>query len=120
MVRQWAFDENTSEPEQDWDILIHHLPYEALYAELAGDNTCPKADYFLELLYFTVGYAMRHMETDEQTARIQYVVEQSKSSKAYLLKLFRDNVRMLRLNPELFQYEDWCAGKLARESRQYL
>ena len=113
LIKQWAYDDTSFEPEQDWDIIIHDLPYENLYAQLASDNHCPKADYFLHLLYFTIGHSVRQGVTDETTKRVNHVTCATRSHSSVLLSLFRERVASLMKDPSSFSYDDWCGGALA-------
>jgi len=114
LIRSWAYDAESCEPEQDWDIIIHHLPFEYLYSELAVDKNCPKADYFLDLLYFTIGYSVRLGLSESNLARTRYVVDATKRVESYLLHIFRTRVHKLLEDPSLFSYDDWCCGGLTK------
>lgn len=99
---------------QDWDLILTWLPYEKIYLEFAADDRCPSADYFLALLYLIIGDAVRTQ-----------FASRSKDDLMGLLKLaerefpkrpiFRwvQRSRILVKNPEMFRYDDWCAGGLA-------
>ncbi len=113
LIKQWAYDAKASEPVQDWDIIIHDLPYEELYAKLAADDHCPKADYFLHLLYFTIGHSVRQGVSEKTVNRVNYVLSVTKAHSAILLALFRKRVANLMEEPTSFTYDDWCSGVLA-------
>jgi hypothetical protein len=51
-LRRWAFDEGLLLSDQDEDLVLHREEYLPLLIELAGDPTCPKAQYILSCLDF--------------------------------------------------------------------
>lgn len=51
-LRRWAFDESLLLSDQDEDLVLHRAEYLPLLVELAGDPTCPKAQYILSSLDF--------------------------------------------------------------------
>jgi hypothetical protein len=113
---QWAYDATAAEPVQDWDLVLEHCPYESLYMEFASSSACPKQGYFLAILYLIVGDAVRtryQTRSREEVETLLARAEQSFSSG--WLQLWVKRSRELMANPESFQYEDWCAGALARD-----
>jgi hypothetical protein len=115
-LRAWAFDASSLEPMQDWDLVLSWVPYEDVYAEFASTKACPKADYFLALLYLIVGDAVRaeyRNRSKEDIEALLWKLEQR--FPAYVIRQWIQRSRELLAQPERFRYEDWCAGGLARE-----
>ena len=55
----WAYDRNSTWPEQDWDLAVTSDHNGQLLLQLALDTTCPKREFFLRCLYLFVGDAVR-------------------------------------------------------------
>jgi hypothetical protein len=49
-IQRWAYDADAPEPQQDFDLFIAGW-MSPLFVRFAIDNTCPKQDYFLNVLY---------------------------------------------------------------------
>lgn len=115
-LRAWAFDADADEPVQDWDLILSWIAYEDVYAELASTKTCPKADYFLALLYFIVGDAVRAEYRNRSRPDIEALISKLEQRfPAYVIRQWGNRSRELLAHPETFRYKDWCAGGLARE-----
>lgn len=115
-ITAWAYDGDSFEPVQDWDLALSHCPYESLYMKLATATDCPKQGYFLALLYLMVGDAVRtqyRARSREDVERLLGLAE--KNSKAHSLRLWVKRSRELMANPKTFDYKDWCGGGLAKE-----
>jgi hypothetical protein len=117
-IRLWAFDAESQEPAQDWDLTLATVAYDDLFMQLAGDDACPKRDYFLALLYLIVGDAVR---TGYRTKAKEDVEALLKKAEVRFPKrpvyLWTQRSRELLQHPERFKYDEWCAGGLAREKR---
>ncbi len=109
-LRAWAFDASEAEPAQDWDLILSWLPYDDVYLELASSRDCPKADYFLSLLYFIVGDAVRTEFGSRKKEAIQDLLSKAQTRfPAHVIHLWVQRSRDLLAHPERFCYEDWCA-----------
>jgi len=58
-IRSWAANPDSVEPIQDCDIIVQWQACSDLVLELAADAACPNQAYFLHILYFIVGSAVR-------------------------------------------------------------
>jgi hypothetical protein len=99
--------------------MLEHCPYGSLYMKFASSSDCPKREYFLALLYLIVGDAVRtryQIRSREDVERLLAQAEQSFSS--HWLRLWVKRSRELIASPESFQYDDWCAGALARDNER--
>ena len=112
-IRHWAFDAKAPEPTQDFDLMLLNVGHPEMYLELAADPECPKANYFLGILYLTVGDAV---STGYQTASREVVADliaKGAAHPAFQLNTWAKRSRELMENPHLFDYEAWCGGGLA-------
>lgn len=96
---------------QDWDLLLEHLPYEDLYLELAASKTCPKADYFLALLYLIVGDAVRTEYQNRSKEAVEDLLRKAERDfPAFVICTWIQRSRVLLAQPQTFDYDRWCAG----------
>ncbi|BDS07431.1 hypothetical protein NT6N_24710 [Oceaniferula spumae] len=109
-IREWAYDPKAMEPEQDWDLIISHLPYDELFVELAADNDCPKWDYFMSLIYLIAGDAVRTNYVSESRDRVGRLISCTERIPRHRFHVFRSRYKDLCDAPETFCYDDWCAG----------
>jgi hypothetical protein len=111
-IEKWAYQAHADEPQQDFDLLLSNEPHD-LYLDLAADLSCPKHQYFLSVLYLIVGDAVRtNYQTQSQKFIEQYLAK-GKQRQAPLVNKWVDRSQKLMFEPEKFDYEDWCGGKLA-------
>ena len=116
-IREWAYDPEALEPEQDWDLILAAERHEKLYLDLASDEVCPNRQYFLDILYLIVGDAVR---TDYRVLAQYHVDGFLQRAEAYShpdIRLWCERARYLMAHPATFDYESWCAGGLARIPR---
>ncbi|MBC2606301.1 hypothetical protein [Pelagicoccus albus] len=114
-IREWAFTDISVEPRQDWDLMLSHLNRTRLYLELASNDQCPTSEYFLSLLYLIVGDAVRTDFQTKKKSEIEDLLEVAETEfPKYFIHLWVTRSRELLLNPESFEYDEWCAGDLAR------
>lgn len=106
-IREWAYDPDAIEPVQDWDLVISHLPYDELYVELAADNTCPKWEYFMGLMYLIAGDAVRTGYRSESKERVEHLISCTESIPRHRFHLLRTRYREICSHPEKFDYDDW-------------
>ena len=109
----WAYDPTSAEPVQDWDLLVATMPWDELFLQLAADPNCPKSDFFLSVLYLIVGDAVRTVYATRTRLQVEELLRSSPQHPT--LALWVDRSRDLMARPHTFQYEDWCAGGLARQ-----
>ena len=114
-VRAWAYTAGATAPCEDWDLSLAWARHERDYLEFAADPNCPNSDYFLYILYFVVGYAVRNNYRTVPEPVIRGFIDLAANTKSQRLQSWR--VRALRLlkHPEEFQYAAWCGGGLARD-----
>jgi hypothetical protein len=115
-VRTWAYTAGAAAPCEDWDLSLLWARHERDYLEFAADPHCPNSDYFLHVLYFVVGHAVRNEYRSVPEPVILGFIDLAANAKNHRLQCWR--VRALRLlkRPDEFQYEAWCAGGFARDS----
>jgi hypothetical protein len=110
-LRLWAYDAESLEPEQDWDLVLSWTPYDDLFLEFASDPGCPKANYFLALLYLIVGDAVRSKYRTKAKEDVQALLQKAeKRFPKHCIDLWVSRSRELLAHPDTFRYTDWCGG----------
>ncbi len=113
-IEKWAFDPQSFEPVQDWDLALCWKREEKLYLDFAANERCPKRKYFLHILYLIVGDAVRGNFRNVPKPVIQGFIERGKGYPHPDIQAWMYRSTDLLKNPSLFNYDDWCAGKLAK------
>jgi hypothetical protein len=114
-VREWAYAPEALEPCQDWDLALFWVQHERTYLELASDEVCLKRRYFLGVLYFMVGDAVRSRFRNRPRPIIEGLIDRGNEYRHGDIKRWQQRSRELLKHPEHFDYGAWCAGGLARE-----
>ena len=118
-IRSWAFDADAEEPVQDWDLLLSTVAQENLFLELASNDDCPKADFFLALLYLISGDAVRTDYKSHSRDAIESLLKKAEANfPKRCIYLWVRRSRHLMEHPEEFRYDDRCAGVLARDKEE--
>jgi hypothetical protein len=115
-VREWAYDPAALEPCEDWDLALCWAQHEPLYLELASDASCPTRRYFLGVLYLMVGDAVRAGFRSRPRPLIEGLIARGDEYPHPDIKQWQERSRQLLKQPELFDYDRWCAGGFANES----
>src|SRR5262245_32200531 len=115
-VREWAYDAESLEPCQDWDLALCWAQHERAYLELASDEACPKRRYFLALLYLMVGDAVRSEFRHRPQPIIEGLIDRGNEYRHRDIKQWQARSRELLKHQGLFDYDEWCGGGLVRES----
>lgn len=109
-VREWAYDEASLEPCQDWDLaLLWNCPEKAIL-EAASDPECPKREYMVGILYLVVGSAVREKFKSHPLPVIEGFIERSKQYDHPDIQQWRKESFELLKDPSRFSYEYWCSG----------
>ena len=109
-VRQWAFDADASEPIQDWDLVLTWQTEEShmrLFIELASDSNCPKWRYFLDVLYFVIGYGVRKGHMPDKHARYTKLIGLARGCKDQYVKRWRHRAQLLIDTPDKYDDAEW-------------
>lgn len=118
-IQKWAADPFAAEPIDDWNLILAQQPHTELYLRLAASPKCPKALYFLSLLYLIVGNAVRSDYATKPRCEIEHLLVVADSDfPAPRIRLWAKRSVALIANPSLFNYTDWCGGALARAAEQ--
>jgi membrane dipeptidase len=117
-IRAWAANPDALEPVQDWDICVDWLNCPDLILSLATDASCPKQSYFLHILYFLVGSAVRSRFQSPRKLEIEILLDKGRGVDHPLVAEWLRKSEELLASPGLFDYELWCAGGLARHGFQ--
>lgn len=116
-VRRWAFDVKAKQPCQDWDLALLSSGFENIYLDLATDESCPKRKFFLHILYLTVGDAVRSSFCSKPRPIVEDFVNLARDSQYPDLRRWRSRSLLLMVAPESFDYNLWCSGGYARETK---
>lgn len=120
-LRVWAYQPDSvplHTMPQDWDLLVAGDHLIGTLFELALDRTCPARRFALHCLYIYAADAVRTKFRAHPWRKLRKLVEQAESESDELLGIWAHNARVLRDNPDLFNYYDWCEGGLVREPRR--
>lgn len=115
-VREWAFDAGAPEPCQDWDLSLSWVGYESTYLSLAADHHCPKRTFFVHMLYFMVGDAVRNDFASTPRPIVEGFVARAGNSKHPDIVRWHDRSAALLADPKSFDYDLWCGGGYANEA----
>jgi hypothetical protein len=112
-LREWAYDPVAVEPQQDFDLLLATTPRRS-YVEFAGDVACPKAAYFLSVLYLIVGDAVRTDYSSECRDTVDDLLQAGRAQGSARVLTWVARSERLMLHPEEFEFDLWCAGGFAQ------
>jgi hypothetical protein len=108
-LREWAYDPVAVEPQQDFDLLLATMPQRS-YVEFAGDVACPKAEYFLRILYLIVGDAVRTDYSSDCRDTIDDLLQAGRAQGSARVMAWVARSERLMLHPEEFNFDLWCGG----------
>lgn len=111
-IRSWAFDPDKDWPTPDWDLALSWLQDENLFLTLATDIGCPNRLFFLSLLYFIVGNAVRTNFRDRERYAIEGFINRGDKYPNPDIELWQQRSRALLAGKLTFNYDDWCGGRL--------
>ena len=113
-VRAWAADPVATEPCQDWDLALSWARHDGTYLRLASDDACPNRRFLLRVLYLIVGDAVRTGYRSATRIDVEALLARGAGHRHPDVRLWRERSHDLLAHPEAFDYDDWCAGGLAR------
>lgn len=114
-LRLWAYDPASEWPDQDFDLSVAELWFSDLIIELAGDEACPRSDFFLGCAYLIVGDAVMTDYRTRSKEEIEHFLEAVKTQPhERLTKLYKRSIDLIN-NPGLFDYDLWCSAGYAKE-----
>ena len=115
-IRTWAGAQDTTEPMEDWDLILANDARDDLYLELAARAELPRSRYFLHVLYLIVGDEVRFAERPhEPSARLQHLIRAADDIASPEIQRWLQRTKNLVAEPESFSYSAWCGGDLAYE-----
>jgi hypothetical protein len=120
-MRAWAYRPDSVRLETmpvDWDLLVANDRLVATMFELAFDPNCPARRFAIHAMYIYAADAIRTGFRAHPKRRLRKFVEQAEEQGDEWLTTWAHNVRALQVNPELFDYHDWCEGGLVRRPRR--
>ena len=111
-VKAWAYSDSEW-PHSEWDLFLSWTREIDLFIELAMDHKCPKRNFFLHMLYYSVGKIYKNENNLDQLALIKSYADKSIGIKHGDIKAWRMNLVDLLKGHLEYNYEDWNCGKLA-------
>ena len=109
-LRRWAYDPQAEFPCQDWDLALPWTGHEDAYLEMIQDPDCSGGSFFLEIIYLMVGDVVRGGFKRKPRAGVEAFVEKGRGSEHPVVAKWYERSMDRLANPNLFRYEDWCAG----------
>ncbi|WNO10497.1 hypothetical protein [Teredinibacter sp. KSP-S5-2] len=104
-LTEWAFSEKEW-PDQNWDLfLVWHGRFD-WYIRLAEDYTCPKRQFFIDLLYYVVGYSFKKTEVDTDALLLR-LVKEAQNVKSKEVRIWRHKIKLLKSGDLVFIQEEW-------------
>ena len=115
-IRRWAYTVDAAEPCQDWDLALLWSCHEKALLECASDGACPNQIYMLGVLYLVIGDAVRTNFRTRSRPIIEGFLSRGDDYKHPVIRTWQERSRALLRDPSSFNYDEWCAGGLARIS----
>jgi hypothetical protein len=113
-VMAWAFDADAAEPSQEFELALSWArQHERTYLELAGDDGCPKRRYFLSLIYFMIGNAVRQEFKGVARPLVEGLIQLGDAVDHPDIRTWQARARGLLADPDEYSFDAWCAGGLA-------
>ncbi len=107
-VREWAYTDNAVAPCEDWDLALNWAAYVPVYMDFVADPACPNCEYFLHILYFMVGYAVRNKFQSTPQPIVEGWLDTQQKFSCSELETWAERSRQVLEDPESFDYEYWC------------
>lgn len=115
-LRLWAYTPDAEEPSQDFDLMLANTGRDALIVAFASDDACPSRDWFLAVLYLMVGDAVRTGFVTLSEPGVRALLARADAMDSARLRTWQARSLQLMRDPASFDYDDWCAGGLARRA----
>jgi hypothetical protein len=112
-LREWAYDAESREPVQDFDLAVAWTQHEKILLQCASDDRCPKQSFFLGVLYLIVGDAVRTNYRSMKRPILAGLIAHGDEFPVAAVQSWQQRSRHLMDHPDEFRYDDWCAGGLA-------
>lgn len=117
-IEKWAYSE-AEWPDVDWPLFLSWKEDIKTWLKLATDHKCPKRDFFRYMLYYQVGKAFQGSFGKNTEFIIKSYLQDAKLIKHGDIRKWIADVKQLLNTPKIFNYSDWCEGKLARYNFTY-
>lgn len=120
-LRDWAYHPAAVPLEAlpaNWDLLIAGDVLAPTLFELAMDRQCPMRGFALHCMYVYAAEGARPNASSQRRRRLRKYVERAGEVGDEPMMIWAHNCRILTSHPELFDYEEWIEGGLARRPRR--
>jgi hypothetical protein len=115
-LRAWAYDPEAREPVQDWDLVLSWQVDRGFLSRCvayAADPSCPKADFFLDVLFQWVETTARSEHFDVLRATLDGWLDVARGVTDRRVKDWRHQARLVFQGVEPFERERWLTIWLA-------
>ncbi|WP_052691864.1 hypothetical protein [Teredinibacter purpureus] len=109
-IEEWAYS-NDDEPDQEWELfLIWKADFE-LYLKYASDVSCPKEEFFLNLLYYWVWRNVRHDSIENELESYERIFQLAEKINTPYVRIWSVRSKELIVNNAVYSAEQWLAGR---------
>ena len=109
-IEEWAYS-NDEEPDQEWELfLIWKADFE-LYLKFASDASCPKEEFFLQLLYYWVWRNIRHEVIDNELESYTHIFQLAEKVNTPYVRIWLERSKKLMANNQTFTESQWWEGR---------
>lgn len=115
-LRAWAYAPDAEALCQDFDLMLANTGRDALFVEFAADGACPTREWCLSVLYLMVGDAVRTGLATLSESGVRTLLARADGIDSVPLRRWQERSLRLMRDPASFDYDDWCAGALARRA----
>ena len=107
-IEEWAYAPEAEEPCQEWILALVWKEYVREYIKYVADPDCPNRLYFLDVLYYIIGSAVRGEFVSTPRPIIEGWLEDERIAGCADLVRWGERSRELLRNPSSFDFEYWC------------
>jgi hypothetical protein len=109
-LRAWAAEADAPPPLQDWDLIVSWQMDPdrlRLCVELAAEQGCPRADFFLDVLYAWVEAVARDDSLEIRGAQYDRWLDVARGVADPTVKRWRHRARLIFQQIEPFDWQAW-------------
>ncbi len=107
-LKSWAFSEEKTIPDQDWELSVANSGYDSLVLDLAQDESCPSNKFMLVCLYMMVGDFLHCELSEPRKKEIITLANKALESKISGVSQWGEKTLNIMKNTSSFVYDEWC------------
>jgi hypothetical protein len=100
-----------NDPHQEWELFLLWKQEFELYLKFASDISCPKENFFLNLLYYWVWRNIKHELSENELSQYQNVFEQADKINSPYVKLWLERTNKLINDKNCFDEDEWWSDR---------